>query len=135
MTSVLDTGGCLTGIPAPAASAPAAWPILRAVSRLDSSDAVITLDGEIDISSASQIRDAVTECLRMPSPRSLHIDLSAVTFCDCTGIEALEWAQGRARTGRLRFSLSGVDKRLRRVFSLAHADGLLAASRPLRVVN
>lgn len=135
MTSVLDTGGSLMGIPAPATTASAAAPILTAVSRLNSSDAVITLDGEIDISSVSQIRDAVTECLRMPSPRSLLIDLSAVTFCDCTGIETLEWAQGRASVGRLRFRLSGVDKRLRRVFSLAHADGLLDASRPLHAVN
>lgn len=139
MTSILDAGGSLTGTPVPATSAvstaSSVSPILRAVARLDTSDAVITLDGEIDISSAMQIRDAVTECLRMPAPRSLLIDLSAVTFCDCTGIEALEWAQGRARTGRMRFVLSGVDRRLRRVFTLAHADGLLDAARPLRIVN
>ena len=130
MTSILDTGGSLSGY-----SASSVPPILLARPQRDRAGAVITLDGEIDISSAMQIRDAVTECLRMPAPRSLLIDLSAVTFCDCTGIETLEWAQGRAGVGRLRFRLSGVDKRLRRIFTLAHADGLLDACRPLRIAN
>ena len=130
MTSILDTGGSLSGYSA--ASVP---PILLARPRRDRTGAVITLDGEIDISSAGQIRAAVAECLRRPSPKSLLIDLSAVTFCDCAGIEALEWAYGKARTGRMHFSLSGVDKRLRRIFTLAHADGLLDACRPLRIAN
>jgi anti-anti-sigma factor len=130
MTSVLDTGGSLGG--GPATSAP---PILLATPQRGRSGAVITLDGEIDISSVGQIRAAVAECLRRPSPKSLLIDLSAVTFCDCAGIEALEWAHGRARTGRMHFRLSGVDKRLRRIFTLARADGLLDACRPLRVAN
>ena len=59
----------------------------------DPLSATVVLDGEIDISSAGQIRAAVAECLRWPSPKSLLIDLSAVTFCDCAGIEALEWAR------------------------------------------
>lgn len=131
MTSILDTGGSLSS----GTSALSAPPILRAVPRRDRVGAVITLDGEIDISSAEQIRAAVAECLRRPAPKSLHIDLSAVTFCDCAGIEALEWAHGKARLRRTYFSLSGVDKRLRRIFTLAHADGLLDACRPLRIAN
>ena len=130
MTSILDAGGSLTGT-----SATAALPILRAITQRHRASVVIALDGEIDISSAAQLRAAVAECLRRPSPESLLIDLSAVTFCDCAGIEALEWAYGRARTGRMHFSLSGVDKRLRRIFGLAHAYGLLDACRPLRIAN
>lgn len=131
MTIILDAGGSLgsgtAAVPAP--------PILQATPQRDRAGAVITLDGEIDISSAGQIRAAVAECLRRPSPKSLHIDMSAVTFCDCAGIEALEWAHGKARTRRMHFSLGGVDKRLRRIFTLAHADGLLDACRPLRIAN
>jgi anti-anti-sigma factor len=131
MTSVLDADGSLSW-GGPVASIP---PILLATPQRDRGGAVITLDGEIDISSAGQIRDAVAECLRRPAPTSLLIDLSAVTFCDCAGIAALEWAHGKARTGRMHFTLRGVDKRLRRVFTLAHAYGLLEACRPLRVAN
>ena len=122
MTSTLETGDSLSR-----AAASRARPILRAVPRRDHGDATITLDGEIDLSSAEQIRAAVTECLSTPAPESLLIDMSAVTFCDCAGIETLEWALGRARVGRMRFSLNGVDRRLRRVFALAQADGLLDA--------
>ncbi len=131
MTSILDTGGSLGS----AAAAVAAPPILQAIAQRGRTGAVITLDGEIDISSAGQIRAAVAQCLRRPSPKSLRIDLSAVTFCDCAGIEALEWAHGKARTGRMYFSLSGVDRRLRRIFTLTHAYGLLDACRPLRIAN
>lgn len=131
MTSLLDTGGSLGG-GGPATCAP---PILLATPQRSRGGAVIKLDGEIDISSVGQIRAAVAECLRGPPPKSLLIDLSAVTFCDCAGIEALEWAHGKARTGRMHFGLSGVDRRLRRIFSLARADGLLDACRPLRVAN
>jgi anti-anti-sigma factor len=133
MTSVLDSDGFLTG--STSSHGGSGTSILRAVSRRRRSDSVITLDGEIDISSAGQIRAVVAECLRTPPPKSLLIDLSAVTFCDCTGIEALEWAYRRASTGRTRFSLRGVDTRLRRIFTLANADGLLDACRPLRIVN
>lgn len=142
MTSILDTGGSLTGGSftggAPTgglAASTVPLQILRVVPQRRRENAVITLDGEIDISSAAQIRAAVSECLRRPSPESLLIDLSAVTFCDCAGIEALEWAHSRARTGRMNFSLSGVDARLRRIFTLAHAYGLLDASRLVRIAN
>lgn len=122
MTSVLDADHSFTGDSSPP-------PILRAIQRRGPEGAVITLDGEIDISSAAQIRTAVTECLRKPRPESLTIDLSAVTFCDCSGIEALEWAQTCALTGHAHFGLSGVDTRLRRVFALAQARELLDACR------
>lgn len=124
MKNVLDAGRSFAGSPGRT--------ILRAVPRRGAEGAVITLDGEIDISSAAEIRAAVTECLRKPQPESLVIDLSAVTFCDCSGVEVLEWAQSRAETGRARFGLSGVDPRLRRIFRLAKAGELLNACRSSR---
>jgi anti-anti-sigma factor len=127
MTRLLDADRPFTGDSAP--------PILSAVPRRGRGEAVITLNGEIDIASAGQIRAAVTECLRKPPPKSLVIDLTAVTFCDCSGVEALEWAHGLARTGRMAFGLDGVDRRLRRVFSLARADGLLNACRSAHTTN
>lgn len=127
MTRLLDADRSFTGAASP--------PILSAVSHRGRAEAVITLDGEIDIASAGQIRAAVNECLRKPPPKSLVIDLTAVTFCDCAGVEALEWAHGLARTGRMRFGLSGVDPRLRRLFSLARADDLLDACRSAHSTN
>jgi anti-anti-sigma factor len=127
MTSVLDADHSFMGS--------SARSILRAVPQRSSQGAVITLDGEIDISSAAQIRAAVFECLRRPPPETLVIDMSAVTFCDCSGIEALEWAQSRAETGHAHFTLSGVDPRLRRIFTLAQARELLDACHSARSGN
>ena len=127
MTRLLDADRSFTGASAP--------PILIAVPHRGSGEAVITLNGEIDIASAGQIRAAVTECLRKPPPKSLVIDLTAVTFCDCSGVEALEWAYGLARIGQTTFGLCGVDRRLRRVFTLARADDLLSACRPAHTTN
>lgn len=49
--------------------------------------ALITLVGEIDLASAPLIRDALARCLR-DGVRTVAVDLSAVTFCDCTGVNA-----------------------------------------------
>ncbi len=127
MTSLLDADHSFTGASSPS--------ILRAIPRRGPAGAVITLNGEIDISSAEQIRAAVAECLRKPPPESLTIDLSAVTFCDCSGIEVLEWARSRALTGRTHFGLSGVGTRLRRIFALAQARELLDACRSAHSAN
>jgi len=105
-----------------------ALPILETVSVRGDTNAVITLIGEIDISSADQVRMAVGECLREPQPLSLQIDVSALTFCDCAGIRVLHWARNRALAEQIPiFRISGADARLRRVFALARADELLDA--------
>jgi anti-anti-sigma factor len=100
---------------------------LHASARRTGSDVVVTVSGEIDIATVDRIRSAVAESLREPLPASLTIDLSGVTFCDCCGIEALEWAHGRALRAQARFSLVGASTRLRRTFALARAGDLLDA--------
>ncbi|MCY0963427.1 STAS domain-containing protein [Streptomyces sp. H27-H5] len=67
---------------------------------------LLRLAGELDLETGSAIRDAVRRCLDN-RPALLRIDISGVSFCDCSGIAALLWAKaeaGRAGTG---FHLSG----------------------------
>ncbi|MER6522897.1 STAS domain-containing protein [Streptomyces sp. NPDC001553] len=67
---------------------------------------LLRLAGELDLETGSAIRDAVRNCLDN-RPALLRIDISGVSFCDCSGIAALLWAKaeaGRAGTG---FHLSG----------------------------
>src|SRR5437660_1783298 len=126
MTNLLDAARSLARFPSPATTAP----ILRVVPVRGASGAVITLAGEIDLSSADQVRAAVADCLREPPPTSLTLDLSAVTFCDCAGVRALEWARHRVRAAQVTFTLAGADARLRRTFTLAQADHLLKTCEP-----
>jgi len=46
---------------------------------------LITLAGEIDLESAPLIRRALARCLS-DGIRTIDIDLTPVTFCDCTGL-------------------------------------------------
>ncbi|MDO0933244.1 STAS domain-containing protein [Streptomyces sp. DG2A-72] len=49
--------------------------------------ALITLSGEIDLESAPLVRESLERCLR-DGIRTIDVDLTPVTFCDCSGLNA-----------------------------------------------
>ncbi|MBW8705587.1 Anti-sigma-B factor antagonist [Streptomyces sp. MBT84] len=49
--------------------------------------ALITLAGEIDLESAPLVRGSLERCLR-DGIRTIDVDLTRVTFCDCSGLNA-----------------------------------------------
>ncbi|MFI7300898.1 STAS domain-containing protein [Streptomyces sp. NPDC050121] len=49
--------------------------------------ALITLSGEIDLESAPLVRASLERCLR-DGIRAIDVDLTPVTFCDCSGLNA-----------------------------------------------
>ncbi|WP_328876042.1 STAS domain-containing protein [Streptomyces sp. NBC_00287] len=59
--------------------------------------ALITLAGEIDLATAPLVRDALAACLS-DGIRSADVDLTAVTFCDASGLNAFLTAS-RLATG------------------------------------
>ncbi|MFI7499174.1 STAS domain-containing protein [Streptomyces sp. NPDC049687] len=66
--------------------------------------ALITLAGEIDLVTAPLVSEALAECLRDGS-RRVDVDLTAVTFCDASGLNAFlrasRFATDAGRTLRL----------------------------------
>lgn len=46
---------------------------------------LITLSGEIDLGTASLVRETLKECLR-DDIRAIDVDLASLTFCDCSGL-------------------------------------------------
>ncbi|NEA72728.1 STAS domain-containing protein [Streptomyces sp. SID13588] len=46
---------------------------------------LITVAGDIDLDSVPLLRAALEQCL-LDGIRTIEVDLSAVTFCDCTGL-------------------------------------------------
>lgn len=101
-------------------------PILRTATLRLSTEAILVLAGELDLSSGEQVREAALECLA-DSPEYLSVDLSAVEFCDCAGLRVLEWVRLKAEAAGAGFRLLGAHPRTRRLLSIAHADELLAA--------
>ncbi|MFI6473144.1 STAS domain-containing protein [Streptomyces sp. NPDC050516] len=49
---------------------------------------LITLAGEIDLDTAPQVREALEQCLR-DGIRTIDVDLTPITFCDVSGLNAL----------------------------------------------
>ncbi|WP_165959996.1 STAS domain-containing protein [Nonomuraea longispora] len=80
---------------------------------------VLTLRGELDVSTSPCLLNAVGAALAGGLPVNLLVDMSGVRFCDSHGLEALLEVQGRVtRTGG-RMELAHVNGRVRRVLDLS----------------
>ncbi|MDJ0383554.1 STAS domain-containing protein [Streptomyces sp. G-G2] len=67
---------------------------------------LIRLAGELDLETAPAVRDGVRRCLDT-RPDLLRIDISGVSFCDCSGIGSLLWAKDEAARAGIGFHLIG----------------------------
>ncbi|MEV6733747.1 MULTISPECIES: STAS domain-containing protein [unclassified Streptomyces] len=67
---------------------------------------LVPLAGELDLETVPAVRDAVRRCLDN-RPARLRIDISGVSFCDCSGLGALLWAKAEAARAGTGFHLSG----------------------------
>ncbi|HEY3870695.1 MAG TPA: STAS domain-containing protein [Actinocrinis sp.] len=112
-----------------AANTAASHGMLRAHVARTPEYTVLILIGDIDLSSAQLVRDAVTRVLG-EHPAHLIIDLGAVQFCAVAGLHELRWAAGRAAADGVAFHLQGADPLVRRLFDLAGAQDLIALCRP-----
>jgi anti-anti-sigma factor len=85
--------------------------------------ALITLTGEIDLTSAPLVRESLAQCLR-DGIRTIDIDLATVTFCDCSGLNAFldAFLLTAEAGGYLR--LHGPSPAVSRLFTLAGSGAL-----------
>lgn len=87
---------------------------------------LITVAGDIDLDSVPLLRVALEQCL-LDGIRTIEVDLSAVTFCDCTGLNAFLTAlQCTAAVGGT-LRLHQPSAPVARLFVLTGADSLLIA--------
>ncbi|MFH8410515.1 STAS domain-containing protein [Streptomyces sp. NPDC018019] len=103
-------------------------PALNVYRHDKQSRALLTLAGEIDLATAPLVSASLRECL-YGGMRTIDVDLTAVTFCDVSGLNAFlhAAAQAKRRGGTLR--LHHPPLALRRI--LSHSDsGLLLSGVP-----
>lgn len=83
----------------------------------------VTLPGEIDLTNAGQIQDALTRALRSGST-VVVADAAGTTFCDCAGVRALIRAhrQAAAAGTQLRVA-SATSPGVRRILELTAPAG------------
>ncbi|MFC7308635.1 STAS domain-containing protein [Streptomyces monticola] len=90
--------------------------------------ALITLAGEIDLESVPLLRETLERCLR-DGIRTIDVDLTPVTFCDCTGLNAfIEASQQTVEAGGC-LQLHYPSPLLARMVSLSRS-GFLLQGRP-----
>ena len=92
------------------------------------SDALVRLDGRIDVDSSPDLRD----CLRAiwstePLPRTITVDLAGVSYIETSGVATLIEALRMARHRQTNFRLQGLSGAVLRLFEVT---GVLALFEP-----
>jgi anti-anti-sigma factor len=111
-------------------------PILN-VHRHDTDNrTLITLTGEIDLNSAPLVHTSLQQCLH-DGIRAIDVDMTAVTFCDSSGLNAFRYALLHTATAGGSLRLHHPSPALERLLALTGSRSLfltlpdaLAGSRP-----
>ncbi|SEM62140.1 STAS domain-containing protein [Streptacidiphilus jiangxiensis] len=86
--------------------------------------AEITLVGEIDMDSAPIVRHALSRCVA-DGVRAIEVDLTRVSFCDCSGLSALLQAYDRAAAAGVSLRLHHPRPVVARLIALVCTDAPL----------
>ncbi|MFF7645062.1 anti-sigma factor antagonist [Streptomyces canus] len=79
---------------------------LRCVPFASGDRAIVTVLGEVDLTTTPQLTEAVASALAQGVKR-VDVDFSGVSFCDCSGLNALLLVRHRCREGGVIFSVLG----------------------------
>jgi anti-anti-sigma factor len=94
---------------------------LQLSTRRDGQRAIVTVGGEVDLETASQLGEQALEALREVSPH-LVVDLAGVTFMDSTGLKVLLSIRRRADLADGSFAVAGATRTVRRILALTGLD-------------
>ena len=83
--------------------------------------AIVSVGGEVDLETASQLGDQALDALRDVSPHVL-LDLTDVTFMDSTGLKVLLSIQRRADLAGGSFAVAGASRSVRKILTLTGLD-------------
>jgi anti-anti-sigma factor len=79
----------------------------------------VAVHGEIDLDSADMLNRVLGDCLRADAG-GVDVDLTAVGFFDCSGLNTLLRARALAEAFGVRFTLGAVSAPVARVLDLTH---------------
>ena len=95
--------------------------LLELETEQDGGHVRLVLRGELDISSAQVLEDAL-ERLEADQPSTLLIDLRALEFLDSTGLRTLVSADQRARDAGRRLAIVRGPEAVDRIFNVTRLD-------------
>ncbi len=115
-------------IPSQRAHPAAAFPYLAMLTEHQDGRSVLRVRGELDIGSQARLRQAMAAVLNRHSPRIFVLDLSELSFIDCSGLRVIMWAhQRQAEQGR-ELIITNVPPKVLRVLRLTSCDTILHLS-------
>ena len=94
---------------------------LSVETRWDGDDVTVALTGELDLSTAAQVEQALAEA-EEKRPERMVLDLRGLSFMDSTGLRMVLSADGRARRDSRRFEVVPGPAQVHRVFRIALLD-------------
>jgi anti-sigma B factor antagonist len=93
------------------------------------SDALVRLNGRIDVDSSPDLRDCLLAILsEKPLPRAITVDLGGVSYIETSGIATLIEALRSARQRKAIFCLQGVGGPVLRLFEVTGVLALFESS-------
>ncbi|UUU34097.1 STAS domain-containing protein [Streptomyces sp. CA-210063] len=101
-------------------------PILNVYRHDTDNRALVTLTGEIDLNSAPLVHASLERCLH-DGIRTIDVDVTAVTFCDCSGLNAFLYALLRTAAAGGSLQLHHPSPALKRLVALTGSNSLFLA--------
>lgn len=94
---------------------------LEISSEITDGKAIIRIEGEVDVSNTSELRDALDTALA-DGAKEVEADFAEVAYIDSTGIGVLVGAAHRAQESGSVLVVANPQKNVERVFSLLGVD-------------
>ncbi|MET8412390.1 STAS domain-containing protein [Streptomyces sp. NPDC005195] len=99
--------------------------LLKVTRRDSATGPILEIIGELDHTTASQLREQVTE-LRLQPGKLLVLDLAGMEFCDSSGITVLIAARNHTQALRADVALAAVPAHTLRVLRIVGLDQVFA---------
>ncbi|MCE5334073.1 MAG: STAS domain-containing protein [Desulfobacteraceae bacterium] len=81
---------------------------------------LVALDGDLDMSTSPQVRNAHLPIFRNKKVSHIVVDLSGVSYIDSSGIATFVEGLQLSRKGNIRFTLAGAGETVESIFDLAY---------------
>jgi anti-sigma B factor antagonist len=104
---------------------------LSVSAQVEDAESVVHVSGELDLSTAGHLRELLSGLIRAGTPQ-LVLDLSGVTFMDCTGLGVLIRAREASTVRGGGLLLVGVPGRVRALLALTGTQALAEPDQTLQ---
>ena len=95
---------------------------LRLTTKTDNARATVSVAGEVDVSNAGSLREAVDAALAAEGLQALDVDMGEVPYIDSTGIGVLVGAAHKARDAGVAFSVANAQDNVVRIMGMLGVD-------------